>query len=164
MRYIAFPLRTNTILTPFQLGIRNEELGIAFPLRTNSLLTPCKQGAVLSRCTYSSMRTNSILTRPQATCGTLLTSVYKLPFLAMKPNANIEPAAKGCVETGSPQGFPETRERSSRLKPESEATAETKTGLCRKDTAPFIETFLLLIRQSRASCPVCGRRWALPRR
>ena len=41
----------------------------------------------------------------------------------------IELAAEGCVETGSPKGFPETRKpKGFRLKPGSEATVETKVA------------------------------------
>ena len=40
--------------------------------------------------------------------------------------ATIELAAAGCVETGSPKGFPETRGRSPRLKPAAAGCVETK--------------------------------------
>ena len=50
----------------------------------------------------------------RATCVTLLTSVYKLPFLAMRTNASIELATKGCLDTRNPKASVETRERSDR--------------------------------------------------
>ena len=57
----------------------------------------------------------------QARCGTFLTSAIRPISLSHTPTSNvryiafplrtntIELAAEGCVETGSPKGFPETR-------------------------------------------------------
>ena len=86
-------MRTNSLLT--RCNVRYiSHLGVpthlSFPLRTNSVLTPYKQGAVLSRYSIGLGNENELLTHTlQATCGTFLSSAIRPISLSHTPSSNV---------------------------------------------------------------------------